>query len=94
MRALSRTAEESACIVSEAAPECSSPEPAAIEDSPINLSSPIIAFLRDRYAMSAVEYALIVVAVIAVVGSATVLLGGSFNAMFNDLGNQVATTLD
>ena len=46
-------------------------------------------FATDSRAVSTVEYALIVIAVIAIVGVAAGLLGGQFKALFNTLGNEI-----
>lgn len=42
-------------------------------------------FFKESRAVSTVEYALIVVAVIAIVGGAAALLGGAFKELFGDL---------
>ena len=42
-------------------------------------------FFKESRAVSTVEYALIVVAVIAIVGGAAALLGGAFKDLFEDL---------
>ena len=42
-------------------------------------------FFKESRAVSTVEYALIVVAVIAIVGGAAALLGGAFKDLFGDL---------
>lgn len=53
-------------------------------------------FRRNQRGVSTVEYALIVVAVIAIIGVAAAALSGAFNELFNDLsaqlGNAVAET--
>ena len=46
-------------------------------------------FAKDLRAVSTVEYALIVIAVIAIVGAAAALLGGQFTDLFNTLGNEL-----
>ena len=42
-------------------------------------------FVEDRTGVSTVEYALIVVAVIAIVGGGVGLLSGAFKTLFDDL---------
>ncbi|MDE0350444.1 MAG: Flp family type IVb pilin [Gammaproteobacteria bacterium] len=46
-------------------------------------------FVADRRGVSSVEYALIVVAVIAIVGAMTAALTDSFDNMFNNMQNQL-----
>lgn len=42
-------------------------------------------FFGDRRGVSTVEYALIVVAIIAIVGAVAAQMGGAFEALFEDL---------
>ena len=49
------------------------------------------AFLKDSRGVSTVEYALIVVAVVAIVGGAAVMLSGQFETLFRALGTNLAT---
>ena len=53
-------------------------------------------FFKESRAVSTVEYALIVVAVIAIVGGAAAILGGAFKGLFTELktemGGAVAAT--
>ena len=46
-------------------------------------------FLADLRGVSTVEYALIVVAIIGIVGAAAALLGGAFTAMFEELSGRM-----
>ena len=46
-------------------------------------------FVKESRAVSTVEYALIVVAVIAIVGGAALILGGAFKELFDDLGDEM-----
>lgn len=46
-------------------------------------------FLRDNEGVSTVEYALIVVAVIAILGVAAGTIGGAFDTLFNNFENQM-----
>ena len=50
-------------------------------------------FAKDRQAVSTVEYALIVIAVIAIVGTGAALLGGAFNNLFAGLENNLNNTV-
>ncbi len=52
----------------------------------------ILAYIEDRTDVSTVEYALIVVAVIAIVAAGAGVLGGAFDKMFEDLKTQIETT--
>ena len=49
----------------------------------------MVAFLIDPRAVSTVEYALIVVAVVGIVGVGAATLGGTFNNMFETLGSRI-----
>lgn len=46
-------------------------------------------FLADLRGVSTVEYALIVVAIIGIVGAAAALLGGAFTTMFEELSGRM-----
>lgn len=50
----------------------------------------VVRFAKDPRAVSTVEYALIVIAVIAIVGVAAGMLGGAFQNLFNDLGEELS----
>ena len=52
----------------------------------------VLRFLGERSGVSTVEYALIVVAVIAIVGGGMTMLGGNFETMFTEIGNDIAQT--
>lgn len=49
----------------------------------------IHAYIRDQSGVSTAEYALILVAVVAIVGAAAALLDTSFTKLFTDLGTQI-----
>ena len=51
-------------------------------------------FVDDRYGVSTVEYALIVVAVIGVVGVGATALSGAFETLFEDLTEEIAGATD
>ena len=51
----------------------------------------ILAYIEDKTGVSTVEYALIVVAVIAIVAAGAGVLGGAFTDMFDDLKTQIET---
>lgn len=55
------------------------------------LGCSLAAFARARRAVSTVEYALITIAVISIVGAAIALLGDSFAGLFKDIGKELAT---
>lgn len=50
-------------------------------------------FFKESRAVSTVEYALIVVAVIAIVGGAAALLGGAFKGLFENLKTEMQTAV-
>ena len=52
------------------------------------------AFLKDSRGVSTVEYALIVVAVVAIVGTGAVFLGGQFETLFDTLKTELKTQTD
>ena len=49
----------------------------------------VLAFLRGRRAVSTVEYALITIAVVSIVGGAIALLGGAFDGLFDELTDEL-----
>ena len=51
-------------------------------------------FLKDNRAVSTVEYALIVVAIVAIVGAAGATLSGAFGDLFKDLGDDLSDQAD
>ncbi|MCY4012155.1 MAG: hypothetical protein OXG82_05500 [Gammaproteobacteria bacterium] len=53
----------------------------------------VLRYLRETKAVSTVEYALIVVAVVAIIGAAAATLSGAFEELFNDFGNEIENTL-
>ena len=57
----------------------------AVRDALGRLYSQTKAFLAVKRAVSTVEYALIVVAVVAVVGAGAAVLGGAFSGLFGEL---------
>lgn len=50
---------------------------------------PVLCFVCDRAGVSTVEYALIVVAVIAIVGAGAGMLAGAFDTLFTNLDTQM-----
>lgn len=61
----------------------------AIARTVTSARSRVGAFLKDSRGVSTVEYALIVVAVVAIVGAAAVMLGGQFDELFETLGKEL-----
>lgn len=53
------------------------------------LSALAVKFAVDLRGVSTVEYALIVVGIIGIVGAAVLLLGGAFDAMFTELSQRM-----
>ena len=53
------------------------------------LAQRVCAYVADRSGVSTVEYALILVAVIAIVGTSAVVLQDQFEDLFKDLGQQI-----
>ena len=51
----------------------------------------VLRFFGERSGVSTVEYALIVVAVIAIVGGGMTLLGGNFKGLFEQIGTDIET---
>ena len=54
----------------------------------------LLRFIDDKCGVSTVEYALIVVAVIGVVGVGAASLSGAFDTLFTDLTTQIADASD
>ena len=54
----------------------------------------LLRLLRDRNAVSTVEYALIVIAVIVIVGAGMATLSDQFDTLFDSLGTQLTDTTD
>ena len=50
----------------------------------------LLRFIDDKWGVSTVEYALIVVAVIGVVGVGAASLSGAFDTLFDDLTDEIA----
>ena len=65
----------------------------AIARTATSARSRVGAFLKDSRGVSTVEYALIVVAVVAIVGAAAVVLGGDFANLFDELGSELTKEL-
>ena len=61
----------------------------AVPDAMRRLFSHAKAFLAVKRAVSTVEYALIVVAVVAVVGAGAAVLGGAFKGLFTELKSDI-----
>ena len=59
-----------------------------------NLVGRVLRYIDDRSGVSTIEYALIVVAVIAIVGAAAATLSGAFDTLFTDLTDQISTAQD
>ena len=55
----------------------------------LSLAGCVLAFLHGRRAVSTVEYALITIAVVSIVGASIVLLGGSFENLFGELQSEL-----
>ena len=51
------------------------------------------AYLRATDGVSTVEYALIVVGIIGIVGAAVVILGGAFDSMFGELSGRMTAAV-
>ena len=54
----------------------------------------LLRFIDDKWGVSTVEYALIVVAVIGVVGVGAAALSGAFTTLFADLTTEIAAASD
>ncbi|MDE0658802.1 MAG: hypothetical protein OXI79_04040 [Gammaproteobacteria bacterium] len=61
----------------------------AVRDATRRLFARAKAFLAVKRAVSTVEYALIVVAVVAVVGAGAAILGGAFKGLFEEMEDQM-----
>ena len=61
----------------------------AIVFATVWLRDQVSRFTKDQRAVSTVEYALIIVAVIAIVGGAAAILGDQFQNLFEGLGNEI-----
>lgn len=57
------------------------------------LSGRLVRFAVDLRGVSTVEYALIVVGIIGIVGAATVLLSGAFTEMFEELSDRMTAAV-
>ena len=66
----------------------------AIVFATVWLRDQVSRFTKDPRAVSTVEYALIVIAVIGIVGAAALMLGDTFTGMFQTLGNELNTTIN
>ena len=54
----------------------------------------VLRFIEDRTGVSAVEYSLIIVAVIAIIGVGAGILGGAFQGMFQELSTDMSGAID
>ena len=50
----------------------------------------LLRFVKDKSGVSAVEYALIVVAVIAIIGAGVAVMGGAFKGVFKEASVQLS----
>ncbi len=50
----------------------------------------VLRFIEDKTGVSAVEYSLIIVAVIAIIGVGAGILGGAFKSLFTDLSTDMS----
>ena len=66
----------------------------AVASAVVWLRGQIVRFVKDPRAVSTVEYALIVVAVIAIVGAAAAMLGGAFDELFDTLETELNNGLN
>lgn len=57
------------------------------------LSALAVKFAADLRGVSTVEYALIVVGIIGIVGAGVILLGGAFDAMFDELSQRMTAAV-
>ena len=53
----------------------------------------LLRFVKDKSGVSAVEYALIIVAIVAVVGGGVAILGGGFKDLFEDVSTDMSTAV-
>ena len=51
----------------------------------------VLRFIEDKTGVSAVEYSLIIVAVIAIIGVGAGILGGAFKGLFENLSTDMST---
>ena len=51
----------------------------------------VLRFIEDKTGVSAVEYSLIIVAVIAIIGAGAAVLGGAFTGLFKNLSTDMST---
>ena len=49
----------------------------------------VLRFIEDKTGVSAVEYSLIIVAVIAIIGAGAVMLGDAFEGLFTGLSDEM-----
>ena len=62
-------------------------------DALCRVAAKVRAFLGDTRGVSTVEYALIVVAVVAIIGVAAAVLNTAFDELFGDLSNLLNTSV-
>lgn len=62
---------------------------ASVRQALVSAKNAVARFLGDERAVSTVEYALIVVAIIAILGVAAGALGGAFGTLFNNLADEM-----
>ena len=62
----------------------------ALKNLAAKLGVVVTRFLADLRGVSTVEYALIVVAIIGIIGAGAAVLGGAFGELFTDLSNQMS----
>ena len=56
----------------------------------VKLHLQIMRFVADLRGVSTVEYALIVVAIVGIVGAGAAILGGAFGGLFDDLSAEMS----
>lgn len=61
----------------------------ALKNLAAKLGVVVTRFLADLRGVSTVEYALIVVAIIGIIGAGAAVLGGAFGDLFEDLSEQM-----
>lgn len=61
----------------------------ALKNLAAKLGVVVTRFLADLRGVSTVEYALIVVAIIGIIGAGAAVLGGAFGDLFDDLSEQM-----
>lgn len=67
---------------------------ASVRQALVSAKNSVARFLGDERAVSTVEYALIVVAIIAILGVAATALSGAFGDLFDNLANQMDSGFD